>query len=48
MRKGVERRPVLKDALEKVIRNIELRKICNPKTIKFQTNMLVKQHQVTN
>jgi hypothetical protein len=48
MRKGVELRPALKEALEKVIRNIELRKICNPKTIKFQTNMLVKQQQVTN
>ena len=48
MRKGVELRPALKEALEKVIRNIELRRICNPKTIKFQTNMLVKQHQVTN
>ncbi|HLX54311.1 MAG TPA: IS200/IS605 family accessory protein TnpB-related protein, partial [Aquella sp.] len=36
MRKGVMKRPILLDALENKIRNIEMRKICNPIRKKFQ------------
>lgn len=35
MRKGVMKRPELQKALEEIIKNIEVKKICNPKRKKF-------------
>lgn len=38
MRKGVAKRERLKDALEEIIRGIELKKVCNPQKKHFRTN----------
>jgi len=35
MRKGVAKRERLKEALEEIIKNVELHKICNPQKKRF-------------